>query len=122
MAAAAKQRTSQTAKKRAKLLEVFADTGNISRACEAAGVGRATHYEWVDKVPDYAKAVEAAHEIAGDSLEAEARRRAMAGSDVLLIFLLKGNKPGKFADRKNIDHTTGGEPIKVIMGATMDEV
>jgi len=41
---------------------------------------------------------------------------------VLLIFLLKGNKPGKFADRKHVDHTSGGEPFKVLMGATMDEV
>lgn len=42
-------------------------------------------------------------EEAADVLEAEARRRAtVGGSDVLLIFLLKGARPEKYRDRYEV--------------------
>ena len=42
--------------------------------------------------------------MAGDSLEVEARRRAFAGSDTLLIFMLKAARPAKFRDNVHHEH------------------
>lgn len=101
--------------KRAAFLEAYALVGNVSDAAQHAGVGRRTHYEWMND-PDYAAAFHHAQEQAADRLEREAVRRATAGvektvwykgepvgtervySDVLLIFLLKGLRPEKFRD------------------------
>jgi transposase-like protein len=104
------------AKKRA-FLEAFADTGNVSAAARAADVGRRTHYDWLKKDKEYKAAYEAAVEDAADALELEARARAMGeqepvfdkkgelvghrkkASDLLMIFLLKGLRPDKYAQQ-----------------------
>ena len=99
-------------------LVAYLETGNVSRACEVAKVGRSSHYRWLEQDPKYREAVVIAKECAGDALEAEAHRRAIEGveepvgwykgkpggvvrkySDVLLIFLLKGLRPEKYRDR-----------------------
>jgi hypothetical protein len=106
------------------MLAALAITGNVTRAADAAKVGRTTHYEWLEADPGYAKAVGAAMDEAADRLEDEARRRAAEGlvrykfhqgspvlhpvtgepyyeleySDTLLIFLLKGARPHKYRD------------------------
>ena len=104
-------------KKRA-FLAAFRETGNVRLACETADVGRSSHYRWLDEDPEYLEAFGLAKEDAIDTLEPEARRRAVEGvempigwhkgepgayvreySDVLLIFLLKGAAPEKYRDR-----------------------
>ena len=90
-------------------LAAFRETGNVCLACKAAGVGRSSHYRWLEDDCEYRAAFDLAKEDATDVLEAEAHRRAVEGweepvgwykgraggtvrkySDVLLIFLLKG--------------------------------
>ena len=118
--------TQSDTQKRA-FLAAFAETGNIRRAALTANVSRQSHYRWMDD-PDYAKRFQAAQEEASDILEEEARRRAIAGlrrykfhqgtpavgpdgepyyeleySDTLLIFLLKGARPDKYAERLKHD-------------------
>jgi hypothetical protein len=121
-------RTKLTAKKRQLFLEVLAKTGNVSQAAEAIGVRRQTAYEHRAADPEFAKAWEAALEIAADALEAEAWRRAVDGvdepvgwfkgeaggtvrkySDTLLIFLLKGARPHKYREtiRQEIANAPG---------------
>lgn len=118
----------QTAAAKTRFLQEFTRTGNVSAAAKLADVGRRTHYDWLAQDPDYAAAFAEATEEAGDLLEAEARRRALEGSisykfdrygaplkhpdhpelnyfertysDTLLIFLLKGAKPEKYAERR----------------------
>jgi hypothetical protein len=85
--------------KKAKFLHLLADLGNITLAALGAGLGRRTVYGWRKKDPDFAAAWDDALEIGADALEDEARRRAMAGSDLLLIFLLKGAKPHIYRER-----------------------
>ncbi len=98
----------------------FAANGNVSLAVQAAGIARSTHYEWLNKYPKYKVAYEAAEDEAIDSLELEARRRAMHGtdepvfyqgfecgvirkySDTLLMFLLNGLRPGKHKHNVNV--------------------
>jgi len=44
-------------------------------------------------------------EDAVDVLEAVARRRAVQGSDTLLIFLLKAARPAKYRERHQVEHS-----------------
>lgn len=120
-----KKRARQRKHKRA-FLAAFRVNGNVSRSADAAGVSRSRHYEWLDDDDDYKRAFADAEDEAGDKLEAEARRRAIEGveepvfgsmgnglgsgqvgtvvkySDTLLIFLLKGARPEKYAERHNV--------------------
>lgn len=98
-------------------LAAFSECGVISRAAEIAGIDRGAHYRWIQDDLEYAKAFHDAEEVAAERLEEEARRRAVEGterpvyyqgqqcgtireySDTLLIFLLKGAKPEKYAER-----------------------
>ena len=145
-------------KQRAFLI-AFRETGNVRLACEAAGVGRSSHYRWLDGDPIYQEAFEEAQEDACDTLEAAAVRRAVVGvqkpagwyrgkaggtiteySDNLLMFLLKGNRPEKYADRvelrgamANIDLTrlpdhlleriaNGEHPLAVLASAQPEQM
>ncbi len=116
----------QTALAQATFLETYAAMGNVSAAAKLAGVGRRTHYDWLAADAAYATRFAEAVDEAADRLEAEARRRAVEGlvrykfdkqgdplkhpasgeayfereySDTLLIFLLKGARPDKYAER-----------------------
>jgi hypothetical protein len=101
-------------------LAAFSEVGTIVRAAESSGIARASHYQWLSD-PVYRRAFEHAKREAADTLEAEARRRAVEGikkpvfykgeicgwemqySDSLMTTLLKGNDPEKFADRTKTD-------------------
>lgn len=86
------------------MLAALAKTGNVSASARAAGIDRATHYKWLHIDAEYAAAVEIAIDDAVDVLEAVARQRAIHGSDLLLIFLLKGHRPEKYRDRYEVKH------------------
>lgn len=106
-----------------KVLAAYAQTGNVSAAAKLAEVSRRSHYEWLARDKRYAAAFEEAVDEAADRLETEARRRAVSGvaepvfykgekvgaiqkySDTLLIFLLKGARPEKYAEW----HVHGGK-------------
>lgn len=100
-------------------LSAYRQTCNVSRACQVAKVGRSSHYRWLEQDPQYREAVALAKREVADTLEGEAIRRAFEGvqvpvgwhkgqpgayitqySDRLLIFLLKGAFPEKYADRR----------------------
>jgi hypothetical protein len=115
-------RTTRTPKREEGFLRCLRESGgNVSRACEAAGLSRQTAYEWRSADKDFAERWDETVEAGTDELEEEARRRAFAGvdepvfyqgdecgtvrkySDTLLIFLLKGRKPDKYRERVTID-------------------
>lgn len=118
-------------KKRA-FLVAYSECGNVTKAAEASGISRQSHYDWLATDPEYAEAFRHADDAAGDRLEAEARRRAVEGvdepvyhkgevvgyirkySDTLLIFLLKGAKPDKYAERSKAQ-ITGTMTIEQIL-------
>jgi hypothetical protein len=131
----------QTAINKAKFIEAFSATGNVSAAAKLAGVGRRTHYDWLKEDEAYKVAFADAVDEAADRLEVEARRRAVTGnvkpvfhkgvqvgtvreySDTLLIFLLKGARPEKYSER----HVHSGKGKRgailledIIAGATED--
>lgn len=122
----------QHPKKRAFLI-AFAGSGNISAAAKIARIDRTLVYIWKKKDPEFAAAFEVARQLAIDTLEDEAIRRAVEGvekpvfyggkkvatvkeySDTLLIFLLKGNRPEKYIERiaGEITGKSGG-PLEIV--------
>ena len=91
-------------KKKAAFLEAYVRCGVLSEAARAAGVERTTHYWWLRHDPEYAEAFAEAERQAGDLLVEEARRRAFKGSDLLLIFLIKGIFPERYRDNYRVEH------------------
>ena len=109
----------------------MAEYGNVSTAARIAGCSRRVVYDWQEHDDEFAMAFREAELTATETLEAEARRRAVEGvttetpiirngevvstvvetrySDTLLIFLLKARAPEKYRER--FDVTTAGEPL-----------
>jgi hypothetical protein len=74
-----------------------------NEAAEETGVHRVTAWRWRAD-PSFMKRYEAARKASVAKLKREAERRAMAGSDRLLIFLLCAYAPEEFQERQVIDH------------------
>lgn len=137
---------SEHPKKRA-FLASYAECGNISTACKAAGIARATYYLWTEHDADFSAAAAQALIEAGDKLEEHARAWATTGvatvkevyerddklelqlvkreesrdiSPTLLIFLLKGAKPEKYRERLDVAHS--GAVVKVMDQAAWDAI
>jgi hypothetical protein len=116
----------------------YAELGNIRAAAEAAAVPRRNHYEWLKADAEYAERFKDAQEDAIDVLEAEARRRAVVGteepvfqqgrevgrvrkfSDVLLIFLLKGLKPDTYRERSSVSAEITRPPVAQLSDAELE--
>lgn len=98
-----------------KFLEAYTQTCTLTAAAKIAGVDRGTHYKWLKADKAYCEQFASTHETTIESLEAEARKRAFDGSDVLLIFLLKGARPEKYRERYEHIGKEGG-PITVTFG------
>lgn len=71
----------QTPERYSAFLTVLADTGNVSRACEAVGICRFTAYQWRNEDPAFAERWNAAKNIGILGMEDEACRRAFEGVD-----------------------------------------
>lgn len=88
--------------KKAAFLAAFSKCGSVTESAKRVKTNRENHYFWLKTDPEYVKAFEAVQLEAADALEDEATRRAYAGSDTLLIFLLKGLRPEKFRERSEV--------------------
>ncbi len=126
----AARETAQQKKRQERFLGAYIVMGTIHHAAKKVGIGRRTHYFWIETDPAYAEAFKEAQEDATEQLEREARRRAVEGtikpvfyegkqvntrvreySDTLLIFLLKGLRPDRYRER--FEHTgKDGGPIE----------
>ena len=76
---------------------------SIAAAASAAGVGRRTVYGWRENDPAFAAGWDEAFEVGSDYLEDLALQRAEAGSERLLLALLRARRPGRFA-RTVVEH------------------
>ena len=87
-----------TAEQWERFYALLEDSGNVSLSASGAGLGRTTVYAAIRSNDTVRERIEDAKDTAVERLEYEARRRAVAGSDVLLIFLLKALKPAMYRD------------------------
>jgi len=81
-------------------LTALENTGSVTQAAEASKIGRCNAYAHKRNDPAFSKLWDEALDIAADTLEDEARKRAFDGSDVLLMFLLKGLRPQKWRESR----------------------
>lgn len=86
-------------------LSALRNSANIRAACLAAGISRETAYNHREYSAEFRAAWETAWEEAIDVLEAVAFQRAQKSSDVLVIFMLKANRPAKYRETIKIDLT-----------------
>lgn len=98
-------RTKNTPSKKEQFIEQLQRDGNVTRSCEAVNLARSTVYGWKRESEEFAAQWDQAVDAGVGALEDEAVRRALKGSDTLLIFLLKANKPEKYAERVKQDVT-----------------
>ena len=106
-------RSSRTPKNAEVLCAALAEGKSIGAACKAAGVARTTYYEWRESSPEFAAQADDAIEAGTDKLEDVAIERAEKSSDLLLIFMLKARRPGKYRERHIIEG--GDKPIEVVI-------
>lgn len=82
----------------------FAEAGSVATACRAAGIDRSTAYRERQRDERFALAWADAEEGATDMLESEALRRAMEGSDRLVVMLLRARRPGIYREDVRVEH------------------
>lgn len=123
-------REDATTTAKARFLKELARMANVSAAARKAKVPRSTAYDWYAADEAFAKAWDEAVDIAIDSLEQEAWRRARDGtlkpvfqkgmkvgqvreySDQLMVTLLKAHKPEKYRERSSTELSgPGGQPL-----------
>jgi hypothetical protein len=99
-------------RKKAMLEALKVSLGIVTTACERAGVGRATHYRWLETDKEYATAVRQCEDIALDFAETSLMRQIGRGEAAATIFYLKtkGRNRG-YVERKDVDVTSGGQTI-----------
>jgi hypothetical protein len=94
----------------------------VGRAAHAAGVGRRTAYDRRERDPEFAEQWDAAIEEGIEELEAEAARRAMEGSDTLIMFLLKARRPKVYSERYRVEHAGRIEAPPAAMAPIADHL
>jgi len=90
-----------------KFIRVLRASHSITKAVASANITRGYAYQCKAADPDFKQRWINAWEAGIDELEAEAHRRAMEGSDILLIFMLKGNRGKKYRDRVSLENPDG---------------
>jgi len=105
-------------------LSVFREGGSVRRAAEVAGIHRTTAYKAADSDEQFNTAWRAAEEDFVDLVEAEAVRRAFAGSDRLLELLLKSRRPQVYRSNYDVRSEVRAESARLAaeLGLPDDEV
>jgi hypothetical protein len=107
-----------------RFFEALRNGGNVRAACLAAGVGRTIVYRHRAQSAAFRGRWDEALEEATDVLEAEARRRALAGSDALLALLLKAHRPALYRDTVDLrlELRREAEQVAERTGRSVEEV
>lgn len=93
----------------------------VKEAAAAVAIPWRTLYHKRSHDPAFAARWEDAKRVKVDHLIAEAERRAMRGSDRLLMFLLSSYRPEQFKQRATLEHH-GGVSLSVVTGLPGDDV
>ena len=86
-------------------LEALAQSGNALAAAKAAQIDRSHAFAVRRKMPDFAKAWDAALVESKDRLMAKAREMALHGDKTMLPIELKAHIPEVYGDRTKVEHS-----------------
>lgn len=91
--------------KKAMLEALEQSLGVVTSACKSVGIGRTTHYLWMDTDPEYKKAVDDLSNVALDYAESKLHSQIKKENPTAIIFYLKtkGKKRG-YVERQEIAH------------------
>ena len=91
-------------KKKDFLVSLEKNNGNVSKACDAANIGRQTYYDWSDKDEVFKQDAEYAQESLIDLAESKLMENIEDNDNTSIIFFLKtkGKKRG-YIERQEID-------------------
>lgn len=86
-------------------LEMAAGGMSHAEIVEALGINRSTFFRWRKDDAQFAEDLVAAYKTPLPKLIAEAERRALRGSDKLMMFLLQTYDREKFAPLQKVEHS-----------------
>ena len=94
--------------KKAMLDALEKSLGVVTSACKTVGIGRTTHYLWMDSDSEYKAAVDSLSDVALDFAESQLHKQIKDGNSTATIFFLKtkGKKRG-YVERQELDVSTG---------------
>ena len=94
--------------KKAMLDALEKSLGVVTSACKTVGVGRTTHYLWLQEDKEYKAAVEELSDVAIDFAESQLHKQIKEGNSTATIFFLKtkGKKRG-YIERQEVDVSSG---------------
>lgn len=83
------EKVRKTAERDALLIALQKKSGNISEACKAANLGRATYYRWLNNDPEFAQACQDIKESIIDLAESQLYQEIKNSNLTAIIFYLK---------------------------------
>ena len=94
--------------KKAMLDALEKSLGVVTSACKTVGVGRTTHYLWMQEDKEYKAAVDELSDVAIDFAESQLHKQIKEGNSTATIFFLKtkGKKRG-YVERQEVDVSSG---------------
>jgi len=88
--------------------------GIVTTACKQVGIGRTTHYLWLDEDPEYKAAVNGIKDIVLDFAESKLHKLIESGDTGATIFLLKTLGKGRgYVERQELAGVENA-PINII--------
>lgn len=96
------QDLTDTAAWQSRLCQLIAETGNVTEACERAGVSRVLAYQYRARDPEFAARWEAAEAAADDMVEGTVLRLAREGNLQAALAWLKRRRP-EWRDKREVN-------------------
>jgi hypothetical protein len=108
--------------KRAMLDALEKSLGVVTAACKAVGIGRTTHYLWMQEDAEYKAAVDGLSDVALDFAESQLHKQIKDGNSTATIFFLKtkGKKRG-YIERQEVEVASGQMFQIEVLGEDSDQ-
>ena len=108
--------------KKAMLEALEKSLGIVTTAAKAVGITRKTHYDWLNKDPQYRKSVIELEDLALDYVESKLFKNIEKEKEASVFFYMKtkGKKRG-YVERQEIVHQ-GAMPVSKISEEAMQEI
>lgn len=109
-----KSETKLKGKKKAMYDALYTSLGNVTSAVDKTGIGRATHYYWMNKDPVYKEAVDNLEEVTHDFVYNALMKKIREGDTTSIIFYCKTKMKDKgFTEKQEIQHSGQAGTISV---------
>lgn len=102
-------------RKKAMIEALEKSLGVVTTACKSVGIGRTTHYDWLEQDPEYKKQVESIDDIAVDFAESQLHKQIKDGSTTATIFYLKTKGKDRGYVERNEVHNSGRLEVKNVV-------